>query len=106
MYQNTRLNYAELNCAIKRIANVLNDRPVSAQRTSSFSPDEDFLSSLTPNMLLNGRNQSGPPLDYVDIQYPLLRKTYLEELEATWWFHYKVQCFDSLVPTRKWIDAK
>ena len=63
MYQNTRLNYAELNCAIKRIANVLNDRPVSAQRTRSFSPDEDFLAPLTPNMLITGRNQSGPPHD-------------------------------------------
>ena len=44
MYKHTELNYAELNYAIKRIANVLYDRPVSAKRTKSFSPDEDFLS--------------------------------------------------------------
>ena len=85
LYQNTRLNYAELNCAIKRIANVLNDRPVSAQRTNSFSPDEDFLSPLTPNMLITGRSQSGPPRDYIDVADPHLRKTILEELDAPWW---------------------
>ena len=106
LYQNTRLNYSELNCAIKRIANVLNDRPVSAQRTRSFSADEDFLAPLTPNMLITGRNQSTPPRDYVDVDDPHLRKSFLEELEATWWYQYKVQCFDSLTPTRKWIDAK
>ena len=34
------LRHAELNCAIKQIANILNGRP---QRTKSFSLDEDFL---------------------------------------------------------------
>ena len=106
LYQNTRLNYAELNSAVKRIANVLNDRPVSAQRTQSFAPDEDFLVPLTPNMLITGRSQAGPPSDYVDGADAHIQRSFLQELEAAWWYQYKVQCFSSLAPTRKWIDAK
>ena len=106
MYQNTGLNYAELNCATKRISNVLNNRPVSAQRTKSFSDDDDFLTPLTPNMLITGRNHSGPPQDYIDVVDPKARQTYVEELESAWWYQYKVQCFASLAPTRKWLEAK
>ena len=65
MYQNNEFNYAELDCAMKPIANVLKNRPVSAQRTKSYSPDEDFLSPLTPNMLVTGRNGLGPPQEYL-----------------------------------------
>ena len=101
-----RFNYAELNCAIKRIANILNDRPVSAQRSSSHSTDTDFLIPLTPNMLLTGRNGSLPPNNYDDLDDPRLRKSYIEELEGAWWNQFKVQCFDSLLPTRKWFDTK
>ena len=43
LYKNTSFNYAELNTAIKRISNILNDRPVSVQRTRSQGQDEDFL---------------------------------------------------------------
>ena len=57
LYQNTRLNYAELNTAVKQIANVLNNRPVFAQRSLSSAPNEDFLVLLTPNMLITGRSQ-------------------------------------------------
>ena len=57
-------------------------------------------------MLIAGRNQSGPPCDYVNVDDPYLRKSFLEELEAAWWYQYKVQCFESLTPTRKWLDAK
>ena len=48
LYNDTKLNYAELNCAVKRIANILNHRPISAQRTKSDTPDGEFLSPLTP----------------------------------------------------------
>ena len=43
IYKDTRLNYAELLCAVKRISNILNHRPVSVQRTMSDANDEDFL---------------------------------------------------------------
>ena len=42
LYKNAKLNYGELHCAIKRIANILNNRPVSEQRTK-LSEDEDFV---------------------------------------------------------------
>ena len=35
-----------------------------------------------------------------------MRKSFLDELEEAWWFQYKVQYFESLLPTRKWIDAE
>ena len=84
LYGNTRLNYAELNCAVKRIANILNDRPVSAQKSLSSPPDEDLLIPLTPNMLISGHSQSRPPQEYIDVEDPHIRKSFLEELEATW----------------------
>ena len=106
LYRETRFNYAELECAVKRIANILNDRPVSVQRTKSDAHDEDFLSPLTPNMLLLGRNSTDPPREYVDVEDPQIRKSFVDELESAWWCQYKVQYFDSLLPTRKWVDEK
>ena len=69
LYKNAKLNYAELHCAFKRIANILHNRPVPVQQTKPFSEDEDFLSHLTPNQ-------------------------------------FKNLYFHSLLPTRKWIEAK
>ena len=106
LYKDTRFSYAEFNCAIKRISNILNDRPVSVQRTNSDSTDDDFLRPLTPNMLLTGRNANGPPAECTEVDDPHLRRSFIEELEAAWWYQYKVQCFDSLIPTRKWLEEK
>ena len=106
LYKETHFNYAELNSAVKRISNILNDRPVSVQRTKSDAQDNDFLRPLTPNMLITGRNATGPPSDYEDVNDPQLRKSFIDELEAAWWYQFKVQCFDSLIPTRKWVDAR
>ena len=33
---------------------------------------------------------------------PRVRK----DLECAWWYQYKVQCFNSLIPTRKWNIVK
>ena len=106
LYKDSKLTYAELLCAVKRIANVLNHRPISAQRTKTDEQDIDFLSPLTPNMLITGRSASGPPKDYVDEVDPQLRASYIDELESAWWYQYKVQHFHSLVPTRKWVERK
>ena len=105
LYKDTKLNFAELNCAVKRIANVLNHRPLSVKRYQSDGQTDDFLSP-TPNMLMTGRSASGPPQDYLDEDDPKLRLTFLQELERAWWYQYKVQYFDSLVPTRKWSEKK
>ena len=108
LYSKTRLNYAEMSCAVKRIANVLNDRPLSIQKSMKQYPDADFLSPLTPNMLITGRSRNRAPLEQ-DINYdevPQDRLSFVEELELAWWCQYKVQYFSSLVPTQKWINAK
>ena len=59
-------------------------------------------------MLVTGRNSAGPPQEYVhDFDAdPRVRKSYLEDLEYAWWYQYKVQCFNSLIPTRKWNIVK
>ena len=106
LYNDSKLNYAELLCAVKRIANILNHRPVSVQRTKTDEQEDDFLSPLTPNMLITGRSNSGPPKDYIDVVDPQVRDSYLDELESAWWYQYKVQYFQSLIPTRKWVEKK
>ena len=106
LYQDSNLNFAELSCAVKRIANVLNHRPVSVQRTKSDAHDDDFLAPLTPNMLITGRSSDTAPRDCLNFtDDPHMRKSFLDELEQAWWFQFKVQYFDSLIPTRKWIDS-
>ena len=106
LYRETRMNYAELSCAVKRIANILNNRPISVQRTKTDEQEEDFLSPLTPNMLITGRSGSVPPKDYLDTEDPHENLSFIDELERAWWYQYKVQYFQSLIPTRKWIDEK
>ena len=109
LYSKTRLNYAELSCAVKRIASVLNDRPLSVQKSVNSYPDRDFLSPITPNMLLTGRSGKRAPAQQLDINYddiPQDRLSFVEELELAWWCQYKVQYFASLIPTQKWLHAK
>jgi len=108
LYGTTRLNFAEMACALKRISNVLNDRPLSVQKSSSEYPDADFLSPITPNMLITGRNGRRAPVDR-DVNFdelPEERLSYIEELERAWWYQYKVQYFRSLIPRQKWIASK
>ena len=105
LYHKTRLNFAEMACAVKRIANVLNDRPLSIQKVVKPYPDTDFLVPLTPNMMVTGRSRNKPPVacDYIDYdELPEERLSFVEELERAWWYQYKVQYFSSLVPTQKW----
>ena len=108
LYGKTRMNFAEMACALKRISNVLNDRPLSVQKSTLGYPDADFLSPITPNMLITGRSGSRAPIDR-DVNYdelPEQRLSYIEELERAWWYQYKVQYFTSLVPSQKWFHAK
>ena len=108
LYGKTRLNFAEMACALKRISSVLNDRPLSVQKSTKQYPDVDFLTPITPNMILTGRADRRPPVEY-DIntdELPEDRLSYVEELERAWWYQYKVQYFASLVPTQKWLKAE
>ena len=108
LYSNTRLNYAEMACALKRISSILNDRPLSIQKSAKPYPDTDFLTPITPNMLLTGRSGNRPPVEQAYMDDDNLsdeRLSFVEELERAWWYQYKVQYFTSLVPTQKWLKA-
>ena len=86
---------------------MLNDRPLSVQKSANPYPDVDFLSPITPNMLLTGRSGSSAPIEQ-DVDYdecPRDRLTFVEELELAWWYQYKVQYFASLIPSQKWINT-
>ena len=72
------MNYAELLCAVKRIANILNNRPISVQRTKTDEQEEDFLSPLT------GRSGSVPPKDYLDTDDPQEKLSFIDELKRAW----------------------
>ena len=107
LYSNTRMNFAELLCAVKRISNILNNRPISVQRTRTDTQDDDFLHPLTPNsLLMMGNTGINIPSAVVEDDDPRIRLPFIDEIERAWWYQYKVQYFQSLIPTRKWVDEQ
>ena len=108
LYSKTRLNFAEIACAVKRISCILNERPLSVQKSVKAYADTDFLTPITPNMLLTGRSGNLAPVQQAYLDDDCLsegRLSFVEELERAWWYQYKVQYFTSLVPTQKWLKA-
>ena len=108
LYKQTGMSYAELQSAFKKIAAVLNSRPISARYGPRHEQcDPDYLELVTPNMLLTGRSGVDLPLrEYTDDNTPGVRLAYREELERCWWERWKVQCFDSLLPTKSWTQER
>ena len=108
LYQQSGMNYAELQSAFKRIASVLNSRPISARFGPRHSEsDPDYLEMITPNMLLTARTGVDLPVrEYADEESPSRRIAYKQKLESDWWQQWKVQCFDSLIPTKTWTVEK
>ena len=108
LYQQSGMNYAELQSAFKRIASVLNSRPISARFGPRHSEsDPDYLEMITPNMLLTARTGVDLPVrEYADEESPSRRLAYKQKLESDWWQQWKVQCFDSLIPTKTWTVEK
>ena len=102
--KSSSIKNAAMSCAIKRVANALNNRPLSVQKSANPYPDADLLSPITPSMLLTWHSSSTTPLER-DVHYDKLPLTFVEELELAWWYQYKVQYFASLIPTQKWIDT-
>ena len=102
LYQHSGLSYAELQTAFKKIASVLNSRPVSARYGPRHGDsDPDYLEHITPNMLLTARSGVDLPMrEYIDEKSPARRLAYKAELERAWWQQWKVQCFDSSLPTK------
>ena len=106
-YSNRGLNLQEFTTALKRIACILNSRPIYATAQLGSRSSEEFLTPLTPNMLLLGRSDDTlPPKQYIDSDKPLARLEYVSELENVWWNQYKIQEFSSLVPTQKWKEDR
>ena len=97
----------ELQCSFKIIASILNSRPIYARWGSRGGLDPDYLSPLTPNMILTGRaNTELPQLNYCVSDKPLHRLQYVEETVNQWWQQFQVQNFSSLVPRQKWLCEK
>ena len=48
----------ELQACFKVVASILNSRPIYARWGGKGGDDPDYLSPLTPNMLLTGRTNS------------------------------------------------
>jgi hypothetical protein len=108
LYQNTSMNYAELQSVFKSISAVINSRPISARYGPRHSEvDPDYLELITPNMLLTGRSGVDlPGREYAGQDTPSKRLSYKEELECAWWRRWIVQCFDSLIPSKTWTQAR
>ena len=106
-YGSKSLTFHEMETALKRAASILNSRPVSAICCRKGGVDPDFITALTPNMLLLGRANCDAPLkNYEDSETPLARLQYIAEVESLFWHQFKVQDFHNLVPTKKWRVEK
>ena len=86
----------------------MNSRPISARYGSRQTEnDPDYLELITPNMLLTGRSGRDLPLkDYEDTSEPTRRLAHKQELERSWWERWKVQGFDSLLPSKTWTKKQ
>ena len=62
---------------------------------------------ITPNLLLLGRTSTGPlettQLEEEEDRFSK-RASFIAELEGIWWSMWYRQCFDSLLPYRKWKE--
>ena len=106
-YGDKSLTFHEMETALKRAASILNSRPMSAICCRKGGVDPDFITALTPNMLLLGRaNCDAPFKNYEDAETPLARLQYIAEIESLFWHQFKVQDFHNLVPTKKWRVEK
>ena len=102
-FKNRRMRLLELETALKIVASVTNSRPLSARYGPKGGCDPDFLTPLTPNMMLTGRaNTAIPVRDYDCSSNPLIRLDYVQKVVEEWWNQFKVQNFSSLVPTQRW----
>ena len=106
-YGDKQLTFHELETAMKRAACILNSRPVSAICCRKGGVDPDYITALTPNMMLLGRANNDVPLKmYENTEIPLARLEYVSEVESLFWHQFKVQDFHTLVPTYKWQEAQ
>ena len=63
----------EMQAAVKIVASVTNSRPISARYGPKGGDDPDYLTAITPNMLLTGwANNEIPVHDYDEASRPLV----------------------------------
>ena len=102
-FKNRQMRLLEMETALKIVASVANSRPLSARYGPKGGCDPDYLTPLTPNMMLTGRANTEIPIrNYDNSSNPLVRMEYVQRVVTEWWEQFKVQNFSSLVPTQKW----
>ena len=102
-FQNRRMGLLEMETALKIVASVANSRPLSARYGPKGGLDPDYLTPLTPNMMLTGRSNSEIPIrNYDRSENLLVRLEYVQRVVSEWWEQFKIQNFSSLVPTQRW----
>ena len=106
-FKNRMMRLLELETALKVVASVTNSRPLSARYGAKGGCDPDYLTPLTPNMMLTGRaNTAIPVRDYDCGGNPLVRLDYVQRVISEWWEQFKIQNFSSLVPTQRWQQER
>ena len=106
-FASKRMFLLEMQSAFKVIASILNSRPLYARWGSRGGNDPDYLSPLTPNMMMTGRsNVEIPVREYSTSDKPLYRMQYVEECINQWWQQFQTQNFSSLVPRQKWFHQQ
>ena len=102
-FRNRMMRLLEMETALKIVASVANSRPLSARYGPKGGCDPDYLTPITPNMMLTGRANTEIPIrDYDGSTNPLVRLEYVQRVVTEWWEQFKVQNFSSLVPTQRW----
>ena len=106
-FKGRKMRLLEMETALKIVASVANSRPLSARYGPKGGCDPDFLTPLTPNMMLTGRSGCEIPVrEYETSSSPLIRLEYVQRVVQEWWDQFKVQNFTSLVPTQRWQREK
>ena len=107
LHPGRKLSLLEMQVVMKEIAAIINARPIHARYGPKGGNDPDYLTPITPAMLLTGRTNSElPNVSYDTTTNPLKRLHYVSEVVENWWKQWKILCFSSLIPTKKWTEEK
>ena len=106
-FNDRKMRLLEMEAALKIVASVANSRPVSACYGPKGGDDPDYLTAITPNMLLTGRANTEVPIrEYDKSSSTLTRLEYVQRVIREWWEQFKVQNFTSLIPTQRWQEPR
>ena len=102
-FKNRKMRLLEMETALKIVASVANSRPLSARYGPKGGCDPDYLTPITPNMMLTGRANTEIPIrEYDKSENLLVRLEYVQRVVSEWWDQFRIQNFSSLVPTQRW----